>query len=1288
METDSTLIPPCFVRSLVAVASHKEDNCRRVCLEALRELAITNTAIVAHCDGIRVLFDAILDSACQDLAESLVLTVLFIMNDASTRQYIRLPIDLHILFAPFTETDIPAGTERRQRWAASRNAIVTMMRSWTGILMLASEPRGGLRSLVELLLSPVSEDVQKEILSTLCEIFYMHPPFEKRRTSSTSLEDSKNRTSLYTTQFKDKVLNQHQAIPPHNLLDNYTIVVLLACIHCGVLDALIQLGIGSNPTLGAPAIDLLREILRLSSRLLPEEHCAKLLALPTLVDVASMVESPSVGGIVMPDRHQSIRSAEMLTELAEAVNSVLKTTRHTPAYSNGVHMASDLLRGTNRPIQQVITGALLSSRERIVYELKASMDSQLDDATFKDLLYQRSRVLLGKDWFKWDWDVINELLEGPLTHPLRLSEAMKTKFFKRLSGFFRCDPGNKGYFAQLPWIPDYVPYLRPACQMYTLLLNHPEGLQFLKTDRRGQLLTEIADALELETRPEASIVDSHIGALQARMFSPEFCSRRMLREYFTLLGLMSSSAEGLRLLEQSNLFQRLYVMGKMQGHDFLCRLILANLDYSVDGSSRNLLQLWMTDGSKPLRLYATCLLRALLRSNVVDFANWGIDVLVTQLYQEDEVALAALSVLEEAAQTPQYLLAMILKRPQKLVALPAATNLLLRSLSLPEGLAFLREMDYIDQILEEWRSKHHVSYVHLVEDSLSRGLTRETERLNYQTTFSPLQSGPVPIPVIVPNSSHTNVKQHWGIEWLFRLPWNIEVRLVGPQGSGPPSNVKLDTFVDASEIGELHFDSDTIKVKGIVVDARNMPQPVVVNSQQTLQACLFLGTQPVDRRGFTKPPPQSNGGFILSYSRDIASDETNGTPSPRGDHGPDNASPSEEYKDWSNCRPEHRSNVSERNCSIYSPGECALWTFDPSNDKKSQRMFLKSVDFTLQLLPRKSLTVPMPPHLYGELAKTQFGCGILRNSGHISEFLHTIRDPGCVPLERRAALWALGLIAATSRGFDMIKKKSDEFVATVLQLAVSSPLLSLRGTCFYILGLISRSAPGRRALNAHGWESPSDSQATIAVPVDTTCLFNLPDYKYEGSTAECDLPTTDVPVEGGSLKSEWKDVLKLIGNLSSHITQKEAHATLNRLKSDKPHLFEEPELKLHVAKLLERYHFRLPARQFIHNMFDRAVLDNHAWKNFEETYDATPIPFRRRTSSASLPSNASSVQTVPRAIPSRVMSLGVHAKMTPSGSAIPSSTQAPGQVTSLYRGNRQPKYGRHTVFIGAPEAVV
>lgn len=1397
MEIDATQMPRSLVASIVSIASHKDDNMRRVCLETLRELALSNIDIVAAANGVKVLVDAILEPSFQDLADSLLLTLLMILNEPATRRFIEPFMDSQILLAPFTDTDLPAGNERRQRWMASRNAVVTMMRSWTGIVVLTSNPQG-LQSLIQLLVRPVGDDVQKAVLSTICEIFFKRTPFDKPAGTADAADvvSTAIPISVSSAEFMP-VTSQH------NLLDNYTVIILLAMIHCGILNALITLGTSTNRALAEPAIDLLSDILRMSSRLLPDQHCAQLLALPRLVSATSLTTTTTqtLGDhakslLERVQREKSIRASEMLAELASAIGassgSIATQGVSLVSYGgsgvNGVQLASELLRDTNRPSSLLLYRNMgpatnfssntlrrsagvgrenLTSREQMIQALKLSMDAQLDDATFKDMLHNRSRVLFDKNWTKWNWDIISELLEGPLTNPQRLSEAMKTKFFKRLSGFFRCDPGNKGYFSQLAWIPDFVPFLRPACQMYTLLLNHPEGLLFLKTDRRGQLLTEISAALELEARPEAAIVESHIGALKARMFSPEYCSRRMLREYFTLLGLMSSSKEGLKMMEQSNLFQRLYVMGTTKGHDFLCRLILANLDYSVDGSSRKLLQSWMLEGSKSLRLYATCLLRALLRSEVADFAKWGIDALVTQLTQEEEVAKAALSVLEEAAETEECLQAMIMKRPVRLLQLrdKRAESLLLKFLSLPEGLAFLKECgDWIPQMLSAWRREKFISYVQSVENALFRGLNRDVcgrERSSMCSTAHK-SCRPTPIPVHVPvkrgsNYKASNQRALWGLDWLYRMPWNMEVKIVGPPGSGPPSNLTLETYIDGSirdeedtPLDEDDLRMNSIRVKGIVVDARNMPQPVIVNTQQTLQACLFLGTQPVDRRGFTKPPPQSNGGFVMSSSLSTDTQLNRATRqrtqsaaggerlSETGFDANDSSIPqpeaaSDEIKDWSVCSPDQRSppNLTAPETSICGNGERAVWNFRVEMDGATagvKRMSLKSVEFTLQLLPLRPRTVPLPPHLYGELAKTNQGCQILHESGHIPEFISCLRDAASVPLEKRAALWALGHVAATSRGYDLIYHYAHDVLDMIVKLATDSPIVSLRGTCFFVLALVARSSAGRRNLSRLGWDTASDMGCSISVPQNCQSLFVWPEPPLSGaSSAVCKVtvpPTSHLQALLNKVPADWKEVLRLVADLSNHITQKEAHASLNKLRTSKPVLFEDPMLLLYVHALLERYNYRLALRQFVLNAFDRAtltdeVLDslhddgsgNGGYKTSAGVKVPHPRDVLRRRSSPTIPSFTASVQSLNAAIQgnsrmstanglglsraSSVLNMGLGSDLRSTSSNLRMTTtsfaaqpEPVDRLVLLKRNRKRNANSEKTIVVGAPEAVV
>lgn len=61
-----------------------------------------------------------------------------------------------------------------------------------------------------------------------------------------------------------------------------------------------------------------------------------------------------------------------------------------------------------------------------------------------------SQVIITKDYTRWHWDAISELLSGALLNPSHLAKALNTKFVKRILSFLR--PSNK-LFSVMPWSP-------------------------------------------------------------------------------------------------------------------------------------------------------------------------------------------------------------------------------------------------------------------------------------------------------------------------------------------------------------------------------------------------------------------------------------------------------------------------------------------------------------------------------------------------------------------------------------------------------------------------------------------------------------------------------------------------------------------------------------------------------------------------------------------------------------------------------------------------------------------
>ena len=87
-------IPKCCIMSLIGIAQNGKDEFRRICLEILRALCITNTQIISECNGFKVLIDSVLNPQLHDISNSLVLTIIYILDHPSTRKYLRPSLDI------------------------------------------------------------------------------------------------------------------------------------------------------------------------------------------------------------------------------------------------------------------------------------------------------------------------------------------------------------------------------------------------------------------------------------------------------------------------------------------------------------------------------------------------------------------------------------------------------------------------------------------------------------------------------------------------------------------------------------------------------------------------------------------------------------------------------------------------------------------------------------------------------------------------------------------------------------------------------------------------------------------------------------------------------------------------------------------------------------------------------------------------------------------------------------------------------------------------------------------
>lgn len=270
----------------------------------------------------------------------------------------------------------------------------------------------------------------------------------------------------------------------------------------------------------------------------------------------------------------------------------------------------------------------------------------------------------------------------------------------------------------------------------------------------------------------------------------------------------------------------------------------------------------------------------------------------------------------------------------------------------------------------------------------------------------------------------------------------------------------------------------------------------------------------------------------------------------------------------------------------------------------------------------------VPPHFYRELTRTEEGCRLLRDKGHFREFVDTIYEHGMqsgdeeMLVKVKGCLWAVGNVGSMELGAPFLE--SCDVVEHIVQIAQQHEVLSLRGTAFFVLGLISRSVHGLEILSEHGWDAITTSTGTslgLCVPSDLSKLFSLQPWTHESlnqitlpdtqKTQTSILPTLPSRPRSASLLKALAEegiemavpkveldpdptnqrVLELIIDLTNMVLAPRARKELLQIKaSKKAPGFTQPYLFRRVLALLEGRHYHLTDRSLIVGLFEKSVL--------------------------------------------------------------------------------------------------
>lgn len=361
---------------------------------------------------------------------------------------------------------------------------------------------------------------------------------------------------------------------------------------------------------------------------------------------------------------------------------------------------------------------------------------------------------------------------------------------------------------------------------------------------------------------------------------------------------------------------------------------------------------------------------------------------------------------------------------------------------------------------------------------------------------------------------------------------------------------------------------------------------------------------------------------------------------------------SDSIQDWVKCKPSHRQKlrqfdlgtnntfgVDEDRFAVEIPDEPVVLIFSrqpprlrtatasdrttppPRYNVNSHASYLVEVHYYLKLQTGQSTFLPLPRHIYGELARSSAGIMLLLSKRIIRDHLATLKNPDTPPSELITSLWAIGHIASTENGFQAIISNDPHFVPWCIERVTEASSYSVRACAFSVLGLLSRTETGSQQLLACHWESAPIHYVAVAMPKDPSVLFQsaivVDQFHRDSQTFDSDIhdsgdnsrkipfqPPLEEPSSPVKLMKRIprsssfmgiafdgvddpieSEIIECISKLPGQILYKDAYYTLMKHHQQHPDTFANRRLYLAIHELLAHYNFKLSVRRLLIGLF-------------------------------------------------------------------------------------------------------
>ncbi len=1169
-------VPASLVQSLSSIAASSPEPYRIRALKILISLAITNTEITASCFAFPTLANSVLDENCKALRETIVLTLMQVADNATGRGHLDICASIRYMVAPLLQHNMVTDKEKRSSLRhAAAEVVVVMMRTYAGIFLLGSSALNALEALICMLTHPIDVELQLVILDLLSKIF-----------------DS---CSIIT----DK--DEHGK----NILSVYSGMVLLALLNAGIVPGLSTISLQSeNPGVHNMSKTLLSRFFSFARRHLPKRLNDELLSLPELMSAAAQRDYSN-----RKTRLRGMRAVEILQSLEQSAGVGVyrsQVNETNQLYANDKFFRlSRIVRYSNRSVDPVMK--MVGDSQRLIFYGGAG---SVSPGGHKGVAYfirqqknmnapfgsvqadiKKSGVTASKEVFEWHWPTIATLFDGALQNQNHLLETMRShdRFVRRVAGFYRGTCDDKAYFSQLSWKLDHMSYVGILCQMMGLLMESYAGNDFIQHDRRGRLIHNIVEELKaIGTGHPANGVPagkknrsprSSLSMEKNFLFSRKKIGHTMAREYFTLLGYMSSTLQGEAALQNAGLIKEAVKLSNDPSKDYISRLLVVNLDISRKGSPAQFYieQILLNDGpSLELKLYALRTVGWSLSCSVTATSvSWGLSLFCQQICKSTELSRAALELLGSVLESKRDYVPFCIENLRDLNITDELKPLLVNSrlfglmVGSVKGLSFVQKMAWLEPAINAWLKPDglHSDSVRQIESNIAQNLFGRNVN-----TSSDNQKVVKPISLSSPWSEHDGDRrrENGALDWFLRLPWVVDVKFSDELGEQSlKTDLKISTNSETDKVDVPINLQHCIVLRGTLLDLDEYHRPVKFTTNSSFSSSLHLGAYTVNTAGKLN---QNN-----SYSDRPLFDPRRSRPR---SHSSLSVPPElEELSEVVNQTQEEADLVETVAFDNFSEessenGTHCRWLFTKSQDDD---WYLVAIEYYIDIVPHTPNHVNFPPHLFRDLSRTDEGASLLMEKIDESNILESAfgKKPAS-NFVQRSSLWMIGYICSTNTGVEILRERIPGLFSKLISLVKNSPSFSIRGTVLNTFLLISASESGAKALSDLGWNK--------SLPIDYSDFFFS-----SGIESNTCAPMAQKPeisrVSFDNDDADIKLLLRSLVELTNPVSSKDGMGKLKILRKRNPGMFQTKEVILMVYKVLAQYNLKLNVRRMIHNLF-------------------------------------------------------------------------------------------------------